>query len=196
MASSLLTLAQSFLYSCMSLASLFIGIIATNIPRKSPTLTLVSGVESTTSTVAAGQAAYQKALQECGPDIDDALQSSLQRYNEAERGNGLPNIPNVDDRGFRHWKDSEDPVYQLAARVCMNAKNELAEERHSVTASSDSSTVDTGPSSASPRSGATTTSGPSGTDASSTPLPGGGIIHRSKPMVLFAGISGLLARLA
>ncbi|KAJ7133766.1 hypothetical protein C8R43DRAFT_1133298 [Mycena crocata] len=187
---------QSFLFSWMSLASLFTGIIATNIPRQSPTLTSVSGVESPTSTVAAVQAAYQKALQECGPDMDDALQSSLQRYNEDERGNGLPNITDVDDGGFRRWKGSEDAVYQVAASMCLGAKNELAEERRSVTASSDTSTVDRGPSSAPPRSGATTTSGPSGTDASSTPFPGGGTIHRSKPIVLFAGISGLLAWLA
>ncbi|KAJ7108410.1 hypothetical protein C8R43DRAFT_186340 [Mycena crocata] len=183
---------QSVLFAIIPLASLFTGIGATNVPRQSPTLTSVSGIESPTSTDAAVQAEYQKALQNCGPDLAAATQAAIQQYNN-ERTPGLPDVTNTSDPDFIQWAGT-DPSFQGAQGGCAAAEIEMengidsVRHRDSATASSNSPTADRDQTLSNPK--ATTTS-PTG--ASSTPLPGDGMVHRAKPVALFAGLLGLLA---
>ncbi|KAJ7188915.1 hypothetical protein C8R46DRAFT_1024134 [Mycena filopes] len=147
---------------------------AMNVPRQDPTPTLseIAGISPPTSTNATVVAAYKDIQQECGPDIDAALQAALPLYADA---NDLPTQPNITDPAFLQWARLNSVDYQNANDQCMGAKDDYFKIEDSTQTSSSppalptlSSTMD----SVNPAGTATTTTGgtPSGTTTGKPPI--------------------------
>ncbi|KAJ7108414.1 hypothetical protein C8R43DRAFT_1243504 [Mycena crocata] len=183
------------------------GINPIHIPRQNPTLTTsISGISAPTSTAPAVVDAYQNVLQKCGPSLDSAKQTALQEYNEEviSEQSGVANVTNANDAQFLSWAGVHAPALNQAQDVCVGAKNELAKAESTETTSSSSSTASSSPTvSSSPTtlpnpvtsSASEITTASSSPSTSTTPLPGDGLRLNSQPIVVLAGLVGLLVGL-
>ncbi|KAJ7935309.1 hypothetical protein B0H13DRAFT_1854533 [Mycena leptocephala] len=177
--------------------------------------TSIAGLPHPTSTASAVVAAYEQAVENCGADVDSALQQLIPDYYSE---NDIPPTENVNisnpgelvasyDPGFVQWASTQ-PLYDNAGRVCQQAEISLDDAIQSNGASATSNSVTsatsnsvtsatsdstTSPTVTAPNGGASVTASSSGSAGPATTSTGGAIDHRSQPILFITGVIGLLS---